>query len=183
MYIDVAGHTTTELYQHAGPSLVSLGTAAAKLQIPINAAAASRAVEKVREQSAALDRQRAERAERVTGRSQASTPTPRSAAYTPTPAPVAAVQALAMTRTQSGPAATTLPSALTPSNAVTERIPLKTKVVQFVALGPTTMEEIVAKTNGEPADVERIAKVVSGPHGHDMADVQRSQPSPMASGR
>ncbi|TXT11148.1 hypothetical protein VHUM_01899 [Vanrija humicola] len=158
LFMPVAGTSSTELYQFEGPSLVPVGTATARLQIPINAAAAGRA----------LDRQRQERAERATGRSQASTPTPRST-YTPAPAPVAAVQAMAMARTQSGPAATTLPAAPVASNAATERIPLKTRVVQLLAVGPQTWEEILARTGGEAADVERITKIdgtkTDGPEG------------------
>lgn len=65
----------------------------------------------------------------------------------PSPAPP-------MARTLSGPAASTLGSSMG------EKIPLKTRVVQFLALGPTTVDEILEHTQGDYNDVLRVAKVI-----------------------
>lgn len=59
-----------------------------------------------------------------------------------------------MSRTISGPAASTLGSSMG------EKIPLKTRVVQFLALGPTTVDEILEHTQGDYNDVLRVANVI-----------------------
>jgi hypothetical protein len=58
-----------------------------------------------------------------------------------------------MARAVSGPSAFSL--------ATTERIPLKTRIVQLLALGPASMEDILSRTGGNPDEVMRVVKVVS----------------------
>lgn len=40
-------------------------------------------------------------------------------------------------------------------------VPLKTRVVQHLALGPASVEEIIGRVGGAEADVMRVVKVVS----------------------
>lgn len=120
--------------------------------MPFSAASTVRAAEKVRQQNAALDAQREARAARVIGAKPAAHSRQTSLSslpHRPSPSP-----APAMARTLSGPAASTLGSSMG------EKIPLKTRVVQFLALGPTTVDEILEHTQGDYNDVLRVANVI-----------------------
>lgn len=143
----------SELLSYDGEQLAPVGTARARLSVPFTAGATSRAAEKVRQQNEALDRERQARAERVTGKPVAATSSysrpVEPSNFRPSPVPS---RAQSMARTQSGPAA---------ANSSVERVPLKTLVVQLLALGPATLDEIVEGTAGEVNDVARMVNVVS----------------------
>ncbi|EKD01378.1 hypothetical protein A1Q2_04325 [Trichosporon asahii var. asahii CBS 8904] len=144
----------SELYAFdpSAHQLAPIGVADARLSVPFSAASVGRAAEKVRLQNAALDAQREARAARVMGTKPSSHSRQTSLSSlpqrpSPSPAPP-------MARTLSGPAASTLGSSMG------EKIPLKTRVVQFLALGPTTVDEILEHTQGDYNDVLRVAKVI-----------------------
>lgn len=142
----------SELYSYSEGQLAPVGSAAGRLSVPFTVGATSRAAEKMAQKNVALERQRAQRAERVTGKpvvasSFGSRPVEAANFHaSPIPTPMA--------RTQSGPAAT--------SSMPTERVPLKTRVVQQLALGPATMQEVFDNVGGEMSDVIRTVNVVSG---------------------
>lgn len=121
--------------------------------MPFSAASTVRAAEKVRLQNAALDAQREARAARVMGAKPTASHSRQTSLSSlpqrPSPSP-----APPMARTLSGPAASTLGSGMG------EKIPLKTRVVQFLALGPTTVDEILEHTQGDYNDVLRVANVI-----------------------
>lgn len=161
----------SELYESTHGSLAPLGVATSRLSVPFSAATTSRAAEKVRQTNELLDRERQARAGRVTGKP--APPQPVAASVKPLstggaslsnkpmssgpsyPAVHAIAKAQPMARAMSGPAATL-------TMATTERIPLKTRIVQLLALGPLSLADILARTGGNRGDVERAAKVVSG---------------------
>ncbi|RSH87682.1 uncharacterized protein EHS24_000196 [Apiotrichum porosum] len=166
IHLDAHTGQASEIFSMTGGSLSQLGVATSRLTVPFNAASTSRAAEKVRQTSEALDRQRQARAERVTGSakplSSASRPIntnkplssgPSSKPLSSGPSYPVLAHTQPMGRTMSGPAAT-----LTMST--TERIPLKTRIVQLLALGPASLPEILARTGGNPDEVERAAKVI-----------------------
>lgn len=142
----------SELYSYSGGQLEPVGSAAGRLSVPFTVGATSRAAEKMAQKNVALERQRAQRAERVTGKP--------VAASTFGSRPVEAVNFHAspiptpMARTQSGPAAA--------ASMPTERVPLKTRVVQHLALGPATLQDIIDGTGGAMSDIIRTVNVVSG---------------------
>jgi hypothetical protein len=144
--------TPSELYSYTDGQLEPVGSAAGRLSVPFTAGATFRAAEKMAQKNVALERQRAQRAERVTGKPVAA------ASYTARPVEASNFHAspipshVPMARTQSGPAATSM---------TMERIPLKTRVVQHLALGPSTMQGIVDTVGGEMSDIVRTVNVVS----------------------
>lgn len=147
--LDAHAGQPSELYTFTGGKLNPIGTAGARLSIPFTAESTTRAADKLRQKNEALDRQKELRADRVAGKP----PRPGKpvssgpgSSYQPPPA------ALPMTRAASGPSAITL--------GTTERIPLKTRIVQLLALGPATMEELLDRTGGNPDDVVRVVNVV-----------------------
>ncbi|BEJ12134.1 hypothetical protein CspHIS471_0205940 [Cutaneotrichosporon sp. HIS471] len=148
--IPLDAHNTgasSELYSHVHGQLEPAGTVAGRLSVPFTTGATFRAAEKMAQKNVALERQRAQRAERVTGKpvvanSYAARQVEASNFHaSPAPTPMA--------RTQSGPAAMTI-----------ERIPLKTRVVQHLALGPSTMQEIFDYVGGEMPDILRTVNVI-----------------------
>lgn len=154
--IPLDAHSTgapSELYSYSDGQLAPVGSAAGRLSVPFTVGATSRAAEKMAQKNVALERQRAQRAERVTGKPVAASTfgsRPVEAAnFHASPIPS---HAPPMARTQSGPAATAMP---------TERVPLKTRVVQQLALGPATMQEVFDNVGGEMSDVIRTVNVVS----------------------
>jgi hypothetical protein len=64
-----------------------------------------------------------------------------------------------MSRTQSSPVGT-----VTSSPATTPVVPLKTRVVQLLALGPCEESEMMRKVGGAEEDVKRVVNVVSPSH-------------------
>lgn len=143
----------SEIFSYNGGQLAPIGSASVRLSVPFTIGATSRAAEKVRQQSEALDRERQERAGRVTGKPVVATTTHsrpvEPSNFRPSSLPA---RSLAMARTQSGPPAT---------NWTVDRVPLKTLVIQLLALGPATLDEIVEGTAGGIDDVSRAVNVVS----------------------
>jgi hypothetical protein len=65
--------------------------------------------------------------------------------------------ALPLSRSQSNPGPQTVAAAA----ATVPVVPLKTRVVQHLALGPASVEEIIGKVGGAEGDVMRVVKVVN----------------------
>ncbi|GMK54632.1 hypothetical protein CspeluHIS016_0112180 [Cutaneotrichosporon spelunceum] len=159
--IHLEAHSTgasSELYSHNDGQLEPVGSVAGRLSVPFTAGATFRAAEKMAQKNVALERQRAQRAERVTGKpvvasSYAARPVEASNFHA-SPAPIP------MARTQSGPAAMSM---------TTERIPLKTRVVQHLALGPSTMQDIFDNVGGEMPDIVRTVNVIGETCGGEPA--------------
>ncbi|CAK9786504.1 hypothetical protein CC85DRAFT_300048 [Cutaneotrichosporon oleaginosum] len=148
----------SELYSYNDGQLEPVGSAAGRLSVPFTAGATFRAAEKMAQKNVALERQRAQRAERVTGKPVVAS------AFTARPVEPSNFHAspipshVPMARTQSGPASMS-----------TERIPLKTRVVQHLALGPSTMQEIIDNVGGDTTDIGRTVNVIGEPCGGEPA--------------
>lgn len=138
----------TEIHQlDSTGALEPIALASARLSVPLSASTSAKAAERVREQTEARDREKKANADRING-----VPKPRT--VTLPPAAVAA-QAASMARTQSSPAATVTTGPPTPV------IPLKTKVIQHLALGPCPQADIVQRLRQPEVDIMRVVNVVS----------------------
>ena len=127
---------------HAALSLQAVATT--KLAVPMSSVSSARAANKLRSQNEVIDKERQERANRVNGVSKGKS-----------------IQSVVnMT-----------PVGMTTSRPIVENgvgtgtggivIPLKTRVVQLLALGPATTADIVRKVGGLEQDVMRVVNVVS----------------------
>lgn len=124
--------------------LQPLALASAKLTVPFHSATSAQAAERVRSSTDVRDRERKISADsRING------------AGAPSRA-VSAVAALSMAKTQSSPNVSTSPSVST-----TPVIPLKTRVVQLLAMGSCPQTDIVTRLKGLEADIMRVVNVVS----------------------
>jgi hypothetical protein len=129
-----------------------IAVASTRLNVPMSSVSTARAADRLRAQNEAFDKERKERAERVNG-------------VAPKHRAVASV-AVPMGRTQSSPA-TTPASAAT---AQVPQVPLKTRVVQLLALGSMGQDDIVKRVGGAEQDVMRVVKVVRTALQSDSAD-------------
>jgi hypothetical protein len=132
--LDMNTLVPTEIYE-LSDTLHPLGIAHTRLSIPFTTASSSKAVA-----SATPDKKPAINGAAAKIRQQAAAPLARS-----------------LSSPAGGQSAATAPAA----TAVTPVIPLKTRVVQYLALGPASVEEIVGRVGGAEADVMRVVKVVS----------------------
>ncbi|WVW78677.1 hypothetical protein I302_100637 [Kwoniella bestiolae CBS 10118] len=148
------------LYNPSSSTLSLAAMASTRLNVPLTSASTARAADKLKAQSEAIERERKERAIRVEGSvppskkrlapsvSSAgmgranSSPQMGSAVPSPAPAP-ASVAGSSGTGTGTG-----------------QMIPLKTRVMQLLALGPTTVQDIVRRVGGDEQNVMRVVKVV-----------------------
>lgn len=138
--LDAQNGNPTEIHS-LGSSLSPLGVASTRLTVPITSVSSARAADKLRAQNEALDKERKERAERVNGTKTANR------------VHAVAAGATTMSRTQSSPAGTG-------GSSTAGQVPLKTRVVQLLALGPMEEAEIVRRVGGVEQDVMRVVKVV-----------------------
>ncbi|KAI9635404.1 uncharacterized protein MKK02DRAFT_32836 [Dioszegia hungarica] len=125
----------TELYE-LSDTLLPLGTASTRLSIPFTTASSSKAI------AEAIPERRPVNGN-GNGNAHGAAAKLRREAATP------------LARSLSSPAGPAAPVAPT-----TPVIPLKTRVVQYLALGPASVEEILSKLGGAEADVMRVVKVV-----------------------
>ncbi|ORY20709.1 hypothetical protein BCR39DRAFT_554905 [Naematelia encephala] len=128
------------------PSLAPIAIANARLTVPLTIASSSRAADKLKAQNAAFDKERKQRADRINGNGNGNgaSAAPRTKAVEH----LSAQQATPMARTQSSPAATQ------------PMIPLKTRVIQLLALGPTTMDDMMHRVGATEEEVMRVVNVV-----------------------
>ncbi|WWD22156.1 hypothetical protein CI109_106645 [Kwoniella shandongensis] len=150
-------HTFTS----AGPSssLSLTAIASTRLSVPITSAFTARAADKLKAQNDAIDKERKERAVRVESTSTStSTGTGKAKAR---PVERLAAAGATMGRTHSSPAMGSAPvaSASTSGNGH-PMIPLKTRVMQLLALGSTTVADIVRRVGGDEQNVMRVVNVV-----------------------
>ena len=147
--IPLEAHTVEPSEVHllsSDPSgLRRLAIASTRLSVPLSSRSASKAGEKLKQSIAALDDAKSARAAAVAGQKAAPKPD-----KLPTRLPVTAP----MGRVQSSPAATVGAG----SGPV---IPLKTRVMQLLALGPITAPDLIEKVAGNEVDVMRVVNVVS----------------------
>ncbi|OCF37515.1 hypothetical protein I316_00640 [Kwoniella heveanensis BCC8398] len=156
--------TSSEIhtYNPSNPSLSLSATASTRLSIPLSSASTARAADKLKAQNEAIERERKERAIRVEGSAPPSKSRPSGV-----PASLSAASA-SMGRTHSSPQITASTSASasggahvgTSSGAGQPMIPLKTRVMQLLALGPTTVSDIVRRVGGDEQNVMRVVNVV-----------------------
>ena len=145
--------TASEIYKFHHDTLTPHALAASRLAIPISTVSTHRAADKLKAQNDAHDRERKDRADRLNGIKKAIPPSLDHIGTT-------------MNRTMSSPA---VPAPSSGSN--TPMVPLKTRVVQLLALGPLSVDEIVSKVGMSEGEVVRVVKGVSRlVHGARHAD-------------
>ncbi|WVF70010.1 hypothetical protein IAT40_004796 [Kwoniella sp. CBS 6097] len=155
--------TSSEIhtYNPSAPSLALTASASTRLTIPLSSASTARAADKLKAQNEAIERERKERAIRVEGSAPPSKSRDKGAA-------AALASSAGMGRTHSSPQMTastsagpaTAPSAAATSSSAQPMIPLKTRVMQLLALGPTTVSDIVRRVGGDEQNVMRVVNVV-----------------------
>lgn len=147
------------------PALKPFAIASSRLSFPLNSVSTNKAADKLRAQSQAFDRERKDRAERVNGvnngTSSSSSGGSKKAAGRAIPAHVG--DAGKMGRSMSSPISSSFPgTGSDPANgATTPVIPLKTRVIQLLALGPLPVHEIIKRVGMSESEVMRVVRVVS----------------------
>ncbi|RXK37615.1 hypothetical protein M231_05157 [Tremella mesenterica] len=144
------------LFTKSPPALTHIATASARACLPLSSQCAVKAGEKLKQHVSALDEQRKARAEMVDGSSNSSKPRQILTPQVPSPAGVSA----AMNRVQSSPATIGAATGTTPI------IPLKTRVMQTLALGPISASELILRVAGNEVDVMRVANVIGRSSGN-----------------
>lgn len=140
--------TASEIHRlSSGPSptLKLAALATTRLNIPFSSASTARAADKLRAQTDALEKQRKERALKVDGIKR----------HTDRVASGAMSAPMAVT--------TSAPGAVWGSGTGTGSIPLKTRVMQYLAMGETTQEDLCRRMGGDEQNVMRVVKVVGRP--------------------
>lgn len=153
--IPLQAHTTgnpTEIHtlDESGRSLTHVAQANARLSVPISASTSAKAAERVRAATEAHDKVKKANADRING--------------VAPPRPVAAVAASAATsmgRTQSSPSGISGAKSTPNSMPTTPVVPLKTRVVQLLALGPCPQQDMLRRLGGVEGDIMRVVNVVS----------------------
>lgn len=150
---------TTEIHHFStsSSSLTPLAHASTRLTVPLTSSSTARAADKLKQQHEAHDKERKERADRVNG---VTKPSAKLGAHLAAPTATATT----MTRTQSTPtmSAGSAGASAGATAPAAPMIPLKTRVVQLLALGPSAVTDIVKRVGGAEQDVMRVVKVVSG---------------------
>ncbi|KAK8846784.1 hypothetical protein IAR55_005872 [Kwoniella newhampshirensis] len=140
------------------PSLSLTALASTRLSVPMSSAFTARAADKLKAQNEAIDRERKERAVRVEGSS-----TSMGKARSKPVERLSASASTTMGRTHSSPTMGTSAAPAVNGNSVTSNhtmIPLKTRVMQLLALGPTSVADIVRRVGGDEQNVMRVVNVV-----------------------
>ena len=130
------------------PNLRLQAVSSIKLSVPISSASSARAASRLQAQTDAMDKTRKERASRVNGLNKTKT-----TVNVVTP----------MGRAQSNPGSSSTARNIT--NEDGSMIPLKTRVLQLLALGPVRFGDLVARVGGDDEGVLRIVKVVGKTYG------------------
>ncbi|WVQ69040.1 uncharacterized protein L199_007252 [Kwoniella botswanensis] len=150
-------------YNPSSSTLSLAAMASTRLNVPLTSASTARAADKLKAQNEAIERERKERAIRVEGSAPPSKK--RTAAGVAAAAP--GVSSAGMGRTNSSPQMGSSTSAPTQGASTTgtgtgtgQMIPLKTRVMQLLALGPTTVQDIVRRVGGDEQNVMRVVNVV-----------------------
>jgi hypothetical protein len=136
--LDAQTLNPTEIYE-VSSSLNPIGLASTRLSVPYALAPAVRAPEKARANG--TSKKEAKGSTAITASDSVSK--------------LRQQAAVPLARSQSNPITQITQPAGTPI------VPLKTRVVQHLALGPASVEEIVGRVGGAEADVMRVVKVVS----------------------
>ena len=146
--------TPSEIYtlpsgSSSSQTLHPVAVASSRLNVPLSSANAFGAGDKLREQNAATDQLRKDRADRVNGVKKARPQDGTSSS-------------ISMARAVSSPVTSLNPSLSdAPAGAKAPVVPLKTRVIQLLALGPRNMQDIVDRVEMHESDVTRVVKVVS----------------------
>jgi hypothetical protein len=119
-------------------SLTPHAVATSRLTFPLSTQTTLSATDKLRAQNEAIDKDKKERAERVVGNGK----------------PRARLDPVAASSRSSSVAPPILPQ-------TAPVVPLKTRVVQLLALGPTEVSDIVRRVGGAEEDIMRVVQVVS----------------------
>lgn len=138
--------SSSELYSYTSDTLTPQAIASSRLTVPFNSASSSKAADRLKAQNAAHDKERKDRAQRVKGEKKAIPPA------------LHLDHSTNMARTTSSPA---VPSSAPPTATSTPIVPLKTRVVQLLALGASSVEDIVARVGMSEGEVMRVVRVVS----------------------
>ncbi|WVQ97872.1 hypothetical protein IAU59_004988 [Kwoniella sp. CBS 9459] len=154
------GATASEIhtYNPSAPSLSLSAVASTRLSIPLSSASTARAADKLKAQSEAIERERKERAIRVEG----SAPPANHKNKSIGGVSATLASSTGMGRTHSSPQmmASASVNTGTSSGGGQPMIPLKTRVMQLLALGPTTVADIVRRVGGDEQNVMRVVNVV-----------------------
>ncbi|WWC87098.1 uncharacterized protein L201_001984 [Kwoniella dendrophila CBS 6074] len=139
--------------------------ATTRLNVPLTSASTARAADKLKAQNEAIERERKERSIRVEG---SAPPSKKRAVERLAPG----IGSSGMGRTNSSPQITSSSSANANAAASSggagsssttttgQMIPLKTRVMQLLALGPTTVLDIIRRVGGDEQNVMRVVNVV-----------------------
>ncbi|KAK6903944.1 hypothetical protein I203_107455 [Kwoniella mangroviensis CBS 8507] len=148
-------------YNPSSSTLSLAAMASTRLNVPLTSASTARAADKLKAQNEAIERERKERALRVEG----SAPPSKKRSVAGVAAAAPGVSSVGMGRTNSSPQMGSSTSAPTQGASTTvtgtgQMIPLKTRVMQLLALGPTTVQDIVRRVGGDEQNVMRVVNVV-----------------------
>ncbi|WWC59219.1 uncharacterized protein I303_101769 [Kwoniella dejecticola CBS 10117] len=146
-------------YSASSSSLTLNAMANTRLNVPLTSVSTARAADKLKAQNEAFERERKERAVKVDGTGQQ--PTKKRSLEKSAPG----ISSAGMGRTISSPqmsTTTSLPTAAASStgSGSTPMIPLKTRVMQLLALGPTTVLDIVRRVGGDEHNVMNVVKAI-----------------------
>ncbi|WRT64970.1 uncharacterized protein IL334_001911 [Kwoniella shivajii] len=152
------------LYNPNTPSLSLNAIATDRLNIPLSSVSTSRAADKLKAQGDAIDRERKERSVRVEGSAPPLNNNKRNVEKFAPGIGIANASSI-MARTNSSPqikSSTITPAATTngTGTGTGQMIPLKTRVMQLLALGPTTVSDIIRRVGGDEQNVMRVVNVV-----------------------
>ncbi|KAL7422640.1 hypothetical protein Q5752_001931 [Cryptotrichosporon argae] len=162
--LSAQSHQPVDLYTASGSQLAPLATASTRLSFPLST---SLAADRLRAQNDALELERRQRAERVTGMPGKATAgkagkpaaAPRSASASALDTRAAKPKPASLARATTTAAAAAVTTAAPPPRPA-PAIPLKTRVVQLLAVGQIGMPDLVARLGAAEDDVARVVNVV-----------------------
>ncbi|WWC67735.1 uncharacterized protein I206_101647 [Kwoniella pini CBS 10737] len=143
-------------YNASSSSLTPNALSDTRLNVPLTSVSTARAADKLKAQNEAFDRERKERAVKVDGASQ---PSKKRSLEKSAPG----ISSAGMGRTISSPQMSTSATASSSANGSTPMIPLKTRVMQLLALGPTTVPDIVRRVGGDEQNVMNVVRAIGRP--------------------
>lgn len=146
---------TSEIHSlTSSPTIINLtAQASTRLSIPFSPSSSAKAADKLRVQTETIDKERQERAHRLNGSDKPRTKAIASLGVSGAPG------TQLERATSSPPVSNGIRSGA--AGAGVPMIPLKTRVVQLLALGAFTVESILGRVGGGEAETMRVVNVVS----------------------